>query len=105
MKRVFHIGEVVWYTEDHESGWGTVGLINRSDTFPEYPCADESEDILTIIKEGCKSEIECLPSNVYQLAEGKMFRGEPVVYEHNVEIDYPFYCPAEDENCYYCELD
>ena len=105
MKRVFHIGEVVWYTEDHESGWGTVGLINRSDWFPEYPCADESEDILTIIKEGCKSEIECLPSNVYQVAQGKTFRGEPVVYEHNVEIDYPFYCPAEDENCYYIELD
>ena len=105
MKRVFHIGEVVWYTEGHESGWGTVGLINRSDRFPEYPCADESEDILTIIKEGCKSEIECLPSNVYQVAQGKTFRGEPVVYEHNVEIDYPFYCPAEDENCYYIELD
>lgn len=105
MKRVFHIGEVVWYEEDHERGWGKVGLINRSDKYPDYPCSDEAGDILTIIKEDCKSEIECLPSNVYQVAQDKTFRGEPVVYEHNDERDYPFYCPAEGESCYYFELD
>ena len=105
MKRVFKIDEVVWYCEDHETGWGKVGLINRSDSYPDYPCSDENDDILTIIKEGCRSEIECSPSNVYQLAEGKTFHEKPVVYEHDVEIEYPFFCPAENENCYYCELD
>lgn len=105
MRRVFKIDEVVWYEADHERGWGKVGLINRTDKFKDYPCADESEDVLTIIKEGCRSEIEVLPSQCFQIAPDKTFRGEPVVYEHNVEIDYPFYCPAEDENCYYFELD
>lgn len=104
MKRVFKIGEVVWYSEDHECGWGKVGLINRSDEFPEYNCSDEGGDILTIEKE-CGGEIECSPSNVYQVAQNRFFRGEPVVWDHNEEIDYPFYCPAEDENCYYCELE
>lgn len=105
MKRVFKIDEIVWYIEDYESGWGKVGLINRSDMYPDYPCSDESGDILTIIKEGCTSEIECSPSNVYQIAPGKFFHGEKCVYEHDEEIDYPLYCPAEDVNCYYCELD
>lgn len=104
MKRVFKIGEVVWYSEDHECGWGKVGLIDRSDEFPEYNCSDEGGDILTIEKEG-GGEIECRPSNVYQVAQDRFFRGEPVVWDHNEEIGYPFYCPAEDENCYYCELD
>lgn len=104
MKRVFKIDEVVFYDEDHERGWGKVGLIDRSDMFPEYPCSDDAGDILTIEKEG-GGEIECSPSNVYQVAKDRFFRGEPVVWDHNEEIDYPFYCPAEDENCYYCELD
>lgn len=105
MKRVFKIGEVVWYEEDHERGWGKVGLINGSDIIKDRPCSDVAGDFLTIIKEGCKSEIDCSPSNVYQVAQDKFFRGEPVVYEHHDEVDYPLYCPAEDENCYYSELD
>lgn len=105
MKRVFHIGERVFFMEDYEIGWGTIGLINRSDKYPDYPCSDDAGDILTIIKDGSKSEIECSPSNVFQVADGKTFRGEEVVYEHNEEMDYPFYCPEEDENCYYFELD
>lgn len=94
MKRVFKIDEVVWFEDDHMGGWGKVGLINRSDTFPEYPCSDDSGDILTIEKES-GGEIETTPSCVYQVAEGRTFRGEPVVWEHNEEIDYPFYCPSE----------
>ena len=105
MKRVFKIDEVVWYEDDYERGWGKVVLINRSDNYPDYPCSDDAGDILTIQKEGCKSEIETTPSRVYHPALGKTFRGEQVVYEHNEEIDYPFYCPSEDENCYYFELD
>ena len=105
MKRVFKIGEVVWYESDHECGWGKVGLINCSEEFKDYPCSDDNGDILTIIKEGCKSEIEVLASQCYQVAQNKFFRGEPVVYEHNEEVIYPLYCPAEGEYVYYIELD
>jgi len=105
MKRVFKIDEVVWYNADHEQGWGKIGLINRSDAFEDYPCSDENDDILTIIKEGCKSEIEVAPSQCYQVAQGKTFYGEPVVYEHDVDLDYPFYCPARQVNVFHCELD
>ena len=105
MKRVFRIGEVVWYCADDERGWGKIGLINRTDTYTDYPCADDSGDILTVTKEGGTGEIEVLPSQCYHVAEGKFFKGEPVVYEHSEWIGYPLYCPAEDENCYYCELD
>ena len=104
MKRVFRIGERVWYEDDHERDWGKVVLINGSDTLKVYPCSDDCGDILTIEKES-GSEIETTPSRVFQIAQDFFFRGEPVVFEHNEEMDYPFYCPAEDENCYYFELD
>lgn len=104
MKRVFTIGDRVWWADDYMWGWGTVGLINRSDEFPEYPVSDDAGDILTIEKDS-GGEIETTPSRVYQLAAGKTFRGKPVCWEHDEEIDYPFYCPDEDENCYYFELD
>lgn len=104
MKRVFKLEERVWYTEDHECGWGRIGLINREDTYGEYNCSDANGDILTIIKDS-GSEIECVPSNVYQLAPGRTFFGEPVVWDHNEDIDYPYYCPAHDENCYAFELE
>ena len=105
MKRVFRIDEVVWYTDDHETGWGKIVLINGEDKYRDYPCSDSAGDILTIQKEGCRSEIETSPSHVFQIAEGKFFRGEQCVYENEEELDYPLYCPAEDENCYYFECD
>lgn len=105
MKRVFKIGEVVWYNADHGQGWGKVSLINRSDSFKDYPCADASGDILTITKEGGKGEIECVPSYVYQVAPDKTFLGETVVYEHHEEVAYPLCCPAKNKNVYYYELD
>lgn len=104
MKRVFKIDERVWYNEDYMCGWGRIGLINRSDEFGEYICSDYNDDIITVIKDS-GGEIECSPSNVYQLAERRTFKGEPVVWEHDQEIDYPYFCPALNENCYACELE
>ena len=104
MKRVFKIGEVVFFEDDYMRGWGKVGLINRTDKYPELPCSDDSGDILTIIKDD-GGEIETTPNCVYQVAQDKFFRGEPICWEHHNESDYPFYCPAEDENCFYFELD
>ena len=42
---------------------------------------------------------------VYKIIEGKTFQGEPVCYEHDCDIEYPYYCPTRDENCYGIELD
>ena len=104
MKRVFKIDERVWYFEDHEHGWGRIGLVNGDDNYGEYICCDANGDILTIIKDS-GSEIECVPSNVFQIAPNRTFFGEPVVWEHTEEIDYPYYCPARDENCYNVEVE
>lgn len=105
MKRVFRIGEVVFYDDDHESGWGKIVLINNSDEPGEDICSDYNGDILTIQKEGSRSEIETTPSRVYQVAQDRFFGGEPVVWVHDEEADYPFYCPGCDAGCFHEELD
>lgn len=105
MRRVFTIGEVVFYEDDNERGWGKIVLINRDASYPQYICSDEDGDIITVQKEGSKSEIETTPSCVYQVAQDRFFWGEPVVWEHHEGIDYPFYCPARDENCFHFEVE
>lgn len=105
MKRVFKIGETVYYEDDGERGWGKIVLLNRSDAQKEDVCSDDCGDILTIQKSGCSSEIETTPSRVYQLAKGKKFQGKRVVWEHNEEIDYPLFCPYFGENVFFAELD
>ena len=42
---------------------------------------------------------------VYKIVEGKTFQGETVCYEHDCDIEYPYYCPTRDENLYEVELD
>ena len=105
MRRVFKIEEVVFYEDDYERGWGKVVLIKGERDYPEEVCSDDYGDIITIQKEGSDSEIETTPSHVYQVAPGRFFFGEPVVWEHNEGIDYPFYCPGRDENCYHFEVE
>lgn len=108
MKRVFSIGERVWYEDDHESGWGKLILVNNENKWKQYICHDDCGDILTIEKdeESGNGIIETTPSRVYQLAPGRYFQGEEVVWEHDVDLDeYPFYCPARQENCYHFEVE
>lgn len=100
-RRVFTIGERVWYEQDHMTGWGKVGLINREDTFKQYNC--DVDDILTIEKDS-GGEIECWPDNVYQVAQGLTFFGLRVVWDHNSE-EYPLYCPEREENLYMIETE
>ena len=101
MKRVFTIGEHVWFEQDHMSGWGKVGLINREDSFQSYNCTDD--DIITVVKDD-GGEIECTPDGVYQLAPGITFFGHIVVWDHFSE-EYPLFCPARQENLYMVETD
>ena len=105
MKRVFKIGERVWWEDDYMNGWGTLVLVNRDASYPEYICSDYAGDILTIAKdEG--GEIETSPSCVYQIAPGRFFWGEVVCWEHNeTDESYPFFCPERYENCFHFEVE
>lgn len=105
MKRVFEIGERIWYEDDYGHGWATICLINRSSGHREVPCCDAAGDILTLVKENGFSKIETTPSRVYKLAPGRSFRGKAVCWEHDEESDYPLWCPDEYENCFFFELD
>lgn len=100
-KRVFTIGERVWFDQDGTRGWGTLGLINREDTYKQYNC--DEDDILTVEKDD-GGEIECYPENVYQSAKNLTFFGHKVVWDHNIG-QYPLYCPARDENLYMVETE
>ena len=104
MKRVFTIGERVWWEDDHMNGWGKIALVNRDDSYPEYAVSELAGDIITVTKDD-GGEIETTPNCVYQLAPGRFFFGEVVVWEHHEEIDYPFYCPNRCENCYHFEVE
>ena len=105
MKRVFKIGEKVWYEDDHECGWGKIVCINGTSKYKEDICSDDNGDIITIRKQDGCGEIETTPSCIWQVAPNKFFFGDTVVWEHCEDIDYPFYCPDRQENCYHFEID
>ena len=105
MRRVFEIGERVWYEDDYEHGWATIALINRQSSIRQQPCSDYDNDILTLVKMDGFSEIETTPSCVYQLAPIGTFRGKDVCWEHQEGSEYPLWCPDEYENCFFFELD
>jgi len=102
MRRVFRIGERVWWEDDYMQGWGTVGLLNHQDTIKEDVLSDYDGSILLIEKDS-GGEIETTPSCVYQITQGVTFKGYPVVWDHRNDSDYPFYCPDLDENCFHHE--
>ena len=100
-KRVFKLGERIW--DAHDEKWGTI-------IYLIHPSFKEKEDILSddnIVgyEQDGGGENEVFAEDVYQLAEGKTYQGEPVVWEHSEDIDYPLFCPAYGENYYYSELD
>lgn len=102
MKRILKIGERIWWEDDHMNGWGTIALISGERDYPEYIVNDD--EIVTIEKE-TGGEIEVTANRVYQLAPGRYFWGEEVVWEHHEDIDYPFFCPERYENCYHFEVE
>lgn len=105
MKRIFTIGEKVWTPVVGDNGkWGVISHINRTTDYKWYPLCDEQEDIIGI-KTDDGEECEVSPSECYQFIPNRTFRGHAVVLEHSVELDYPLYCPEEDENCYVFETD
>ena len=104
-----HIGEMVADYENEK--WGYIVLINGK----EEDCliSDANRDAIVTLWdrpsiEEKTSEWETLAEDCYQVAEDKFFRGELVCKEHlrdEMTYKYPYWCPAEDENLYGCELD
>lgn len=104
-----HIGEMVADYENEK--WGYIVEINGK----EEDCliSDENRDYIVTLWdrptiEEKTSEWEALAEDCYQVAEDKFFRGELVCKEHlsdEMTSKYPYWCPAENENLYGCELD
>lgn len=98
MKRPFTIGERVF--DAHDNRWATVLLIAGAD---HDDCVEG--DCVILVRPDTGGEDETTADDLYKIAPGKTFRGAPVCWEHNSEIDYPYFCPDEYENCYSFELD
>lgn len=99
MRRVFKINETIW--DDHDKRWGTIVLVNGQD---RDDVAD-LDGIITYKPEEGEGETQITALECYQIAGERWLRGKAVCWEHNEEIDYPFYCPEEEENCYHFEVE
>lgn len=102
VKRLFAAGEKVWWEDDHMTGWGKVTDVNQVAFNGKFLAGPD--DIILITKEDNAGEIETTASHVYQLVTGALYKGNPVVWDHNDE-EYMMYCPATLENIDADELD
>ena len=93
----FVVGERVW--DDSEMRWAVIAQI--------APSPDEGSNFLVLKDETTGRLWEALYENVYQIAPGlrTACSGDIVCYEHNeTQDDYPYYCPARQENFFSVEL-
>ena len=102
MKRVFSVGERIY--DAHDMKWGTIVYLCSKKYKPNQDALAEDCIIGYVTDEFDDSSNETLARDAYKIAEGKLFHGEIVCWEHN-DIDYPFFCPAREENVYHTELD
>lgn len=92
----FFIGERVW--DDNRCEWATVSMFGGSE--------DEGSNFL-VLKNDRGELWDALYEDVYQIAEGLRTAnsGDIVCYEHNeTEDNYPYYCPALEENFFSIEV-
>lgn len=99
MKRLFKIGEKIF--DDYDMRWGKILLIGGAD----HDDVVDVDCVITYKPIGGLGECQTEAGNCYQIAKGKRFQGHQVCVEHFVDIDYPYYCPDLQENCYTIELD
>ena len=102
MKRVFSVGERIY--DNHDKNWGTIVYLCGPTYTRKQDLLDEDCIIGYVTDEFSNSTNETLVKDAYQIAQGRLFQGEFVCWEHN-DIDYPFYCPVREENVYHAELD
>lgn len=102
VKRLFTVGEKVWWEDDHMTGWGKVTDVNQVAFNGKFLAGPD--DIILITKEDNAGEIETTASHVYQLVTNALYKGNPVVWDH-LDQEYPFYCPDAKENIDVEELD
>ena len=111
--RTLKIGEVVYYVGFHDAcAKAKVVSINGQETGEvAFDGTEEDTEVKIELLEdlegvGNKEDVvSAIIPEIYQIAEGKTFKGEEVCYEHVTSIDYPYYCPMREENVYNIELD
>lgn len=104
-KRFFRIGERVFncnYNESDLFGFGRVVLINGK---AEDGIVDDDTIVTLDMSENGNGENEETGDRIYKIAPRLSKKiGETICYEHNKDVDYPFYMPSNDENYYRVEL-
>lgn len=94
----FFIGERVWDDNRHE--WATVSM---------FGCGSEKERTNFLVLKNDNGELwVALYEDVYQIAPGlrTTCSGDIVCYEHReTEDEYPYYCPALEENFFSLEVE
>ena len=96
----FVVGEKVW--DDNNSEWAKVVRVGG-----ELPEEGGGQILLESIEEKGKRWLADA-DDVYQIAPGlrTACSGDIVCYEHNeTEDEYPYYCPALQENFFSIELE
>jgi len=109
--RNLSIGERVYVaTEDYQQAVGKIVSIGDKKSGMVHFSGDELNVNVAVVLErdcedvGAAGEV-CNFNNqdIYKIARDRYFQGEDVCYEHHTDIEYPYYCPAFDENCYAIE--
>lgn len=102
-KRIFTVGQIVFWADDHLSGWGKVtGVRQKTNHRGEFIA--RPDEPITVSKVDGYGEIETTADHLFQLVKGCTFRGKAVVWDHRSE-DNPFYCPDKKECLGYDDLD
>jgi len=101
-KRLFTVGEAVWWDDDHLSGWGTVTDVHQTPVGGKFLAGPD--EIILIRKADGYGEIETTADRVYQIVNNRLYNGKAMVWDHAGDI-YPLYCPELNESIDADQLD
>ena len=108
--RTLHVGESVYNYDninDDLKGVWTIEMIDNNNALYDKEIQDQYTDESTIVlltnEDGSTNEV--FAYNLYKIDDNlTRLNGELVCFEHDVDIDYPYYLPDRDENYYSIEL-
>jgi hypothetical protein len=112
--RKFTIGELVFDYSDDKMVWARVKNVGKDNVTLEknnIPSVEDkiTDDNLHEYDKDCPNEWASEKENVYQVdPDHNTFNGHLLCTEHNQNVngfDYPYFCPAREENVYNIETD
>lgn len=116
MKRKFEVNEIV-FDDDERVNRKIVEIIKNGVRLNEVEvdnCDDETFFNTTIVDDDFsqdmdmrgKCDLKVFARDMYKYSKTLTYNGYPVCYEHlSTPTNFPFYCPATQENLYTIELD